>query len=216
LVNLWRTVRERLIQPMARAQGSPTSIARGTAIGTWVALTPTVGIQMFLVTVLAIPLRANLPIPLALVWVSNPFTVIPMYYSYYWLGTFVLGIETRGYRGLAASFSEQIAAIADQGLLTSLGILGAEVLWPLAVGSVILATAMAIPAYQVGLRLAARRRARMLREQARELDVQDPMGTAPASRQAPAPAPERRGGPTMSGDAPVDPPQANISETSRS
>ena len=196
-MTLWRTVRERLIQPMARAQGSPTSIARGAALGIWVALTPTVGVQMFLVTVLALPLRANIPIPLALVWVSNPFTVIPMYYSYYWLGTVVLGIETRGYRALAASFGEQIKAIADQSLLTGLGILGAEVLWPLAVGSVIIATVLAIPAYQIGLRLAARRRARMLREQARELDVQDPMGTVPASGQAPAHAPEYRGGPAM-------------------
>lgn len=214
-MTLWRTVRERLIQPLARAQGSPSSIARGSALGTWVAFTPTVGFQMFLVTVLALPLRANIPISIALVWVSNPVTVIPMYYSYYWLGTVVLGMETLGYRAIGASFTEAIVAMGSQEVLRGLGVLGAEVLWPLAVGSVIIATVLAIPAYQVGLRLAARRRARMLREQARAMDVQDPPGEAPASGSQPVPEPETRGGGKPMNNAPADAPPGNLSETTR-
>jgi hypothetical protein len=220
LVNLWRRVNERLIQPLARAQGSPTSIARGAALGTWIALTPTVGVQMFMVTVLSLPLRANIPIAIALVWISNPVTVIPMYYSYYWLGTVVLGIETRGYRALAAAFTEQIRAMGAEGeLLHSLQVLGAEVLWPLIVGSVIIASVLAVPAYQIGLRLAAKRRARMLREQVRALDVQDP--GEPVTVVGPPPVLGRPGGQGVPeglgvSDVPVVPPPANVSETSRS
>lgn len=215
-MRLWRTVRERLLQPLARAQGSPTSIARGAALGTFVALTPTVGIQMFLVTILALPLRANIPIPLALVWLSNPLTVIPMYYCYYWLGTLVLGLETRGYRALAMRFSEQMRAMGSQGPLASLQTLGAEVLWPLMVGSVILATVLAIPAYQIGLRLAARRRARMLREQAQALDVQDPLRPVPAPGPGLAPAPEKSGDSAAAQGTAGGSASADLSETSES
>ncbi|MFP4166373.1 MAG: DUF2062 domain-containing protein [Opitutales bacterium] len=47
---------------------------------------PLYGIQMLLGFFLALWLRANLPILLGLQWVSNPFTVIPIWYVAYRIG----------------------------------------------------------------------------------------------------------------------------------
>ncbi len=173
-MNLGTLVRERLIDPVRRAQGSPVSIARGTALGLWISFTPTVGIQMFLVTAIGIPLKANLPIAIALVWLSNPVTIIPLYYSYYWLGAVLLGEGARGYGELTEVLLRPIRAIEDgsTGFLDSLGLLGGEVLVPLMVGSVVVATALAIPGYHVALRMATRRLARRLEEEARAAAVE--------------------------------------------
>lgn len=47
--------------------------------------------QMWLSAALSIPLRVNLPLSVATVWVTNPFTMPPMFYGAYVLGTTILG-----------------------------------------------------------------------------------------------------------------------------
>ena len=68
------------------------SIALGTAIGVFIGLTPTVGIQMMLVGLLAVCtyrlFQFNRVAALITVYVSNPLTTIPIYYFAYWVGTF--------------------------------------------------------------------------------------------------------------------------------
>ena len=41
----------------------------------------------------ASPVRANLPVALACVWLSNPLTYVPMFYFAYKLGCWLLGVE---------------------------------------------------------------------------------------------------------------------------
>ncbi|WJG10903.1 DUF2062 domain-containing protein [Aliiglaciecola sp. LCG003] len=48
--------------------------------------------QMWLAAASAIPLRVNLPLSIATVWITNPFTMPPMFYGAYLLGSFVLGV----------------------------------------------------------------------------------------------------------------------------
>ena len=56
-------------------------------LGMVVALMPLVGVQMLVVTVLAVFfLRANLPVLIALQWISNPLTMGPIYYADYQIG----------------------------------------------------------------------------------------------------------------------------------
>lgn len=66
------------------------NVAKGVAIGLFYAFIP-LPIQMFLAAVTAIILRANLPVSLALVWVSNPITIPPMLYLAYKVGVLIIG-----------------------------------------------------------------------------------------------------------------------------
>ena len=48
---------------------------------------------MWLSAGLAIPFRVNLPLSVATVWVTNPFTIPPIFYGAYKVGTTVLGTK---------------------------------------------------------------------------------------------------------------------------
>jgi len=188
-VKLWAAVRRNLVDPILRAQGTPTSLARGAALGTWLTFTPTVGIQMFLAALVALPLRANLPVALALIWLSNPLTIIPLYYAYYWVGTLLLALPARSYRELAQTFASLFRSLEKGGFLESLRSLGSEVLWPVIVGSLVIATVCTFPAYRITLWLALRRQARVIREAAAALSVEArPVNAAPGTA-APVPTP---------------------------
>jgi uncharacterized protein (DUF2062 family) len=66
------------------------SIAKGVAIGLFLAFVP-LPIQMLLAALLAIIFSANLPIAVALTWVTNPFTFLPINYFIYKVGQRLLG-----------------------------------------------------------------------------------------------------------------------------
>ena len=71
---------------------SAHSIALGTAIGVAIGMTPTVGIQMIIVVVVAFLTRPffyfNRMAGVLAVYISNPLTIVPIYYFLYWVGTF--------------------------------------------------------------------------------------------------------------------------------
>ncbi|MEC7394261.1 MAG: DUF2062 domain-containing protein [Verrucomicrobiota bacterium] len=60
--------------------------------GLWIAMLPIVGLQMLVVFLLAILLRANLPVIVALQWISNPLTMGPIYFADYQIGMTFLGL----------------------------------------------------------------------------------------------------------------------------
>ena len=60
------------------------------AVGLFFAFWP-VPFQMWLAAAMAIPFRVNLPLSVATVWISNPFTMPPIFYSAYIVGTKVMG-----------------------------------------------------------------------------------------------------------------------------
>lgn len=66
------------------------STAGGVAVGLFVMFMPPVG-QILLATAAAIRLRVNLPIAVALVWLSNPLTFPPLYYFAYLIGCLLIG-----------------------------------------------------------------------------------------------------------------------------
>lgn len=154
---------------------SPRRIAWGVFLGTIVAWTPTLGFQIMLYVGIATLLRANKVAGIPILFISNPFTAVPLYWSCWKLGDFVVnGGSSDGSTGAAAldrlGAANEAAAETDwwtdlwtaefwESLGQTLLDMGLE-LW---VGSLIIGVLMAIPMYfltLVGVR--AYRRARGL------------------------------------------------------
>ena len=68
------------------------SISKAFAIGLFCAFIP-VPFQMAIAAPLAIWFSANLPVSVALVWITNPLTMPPIFYACYKLGAIILGVS---------------------------------------------------------------------------------------------------------------------------
>lgn len=66
------------------------SVARAAAIGLFWAMVP-MPFQMIPAALCAIRFRANLAMSMALVWLTNPLTMPPLYYAGYRVGRWLLG-----------------------------------------------------------------------------------------------------------------------------
>lgn len=86
----------RALRPVSRWLHDPElwhlhrrSVAGATFIGLFVAFIP-VPFQMLLAALLAVVSRCNLPMSVALVWITNPITMPPIFYFAYRLGAWLL------------------------------------------------------------------------------------------------------------------------------
>ena len=157
------------IAALLRAKDSPERLALGAAIGMFVGLTPTVGVQMAMVVlVAAIPkLKFNVPLACAMVWISNPLTMIPLYYGMYWLGVLLLSRREMHFDKFETTVQALIDSIKNgesllesawQGL-TGMFSIGMHIAMPMWIGGTVLGILSAIPTYIVVLHLVRRRRA---------------------------------------------------------
>jgi uncharacterized protein (DUF2062 family) len=69
------------------------SVAKAFAVGLFFAFMP-VPFQMILAAGTAIIVHANLPLSIALVWITNPLTMPAIFYFCYLAGTWILGAPT--------------------------------------------------------------------------------------------------------------------------
>ena len=70
------------------------SAAGGFGIGLFFAFWP-VPFQMWLSAFAAIPLRVNLPLSVATVWLTNPITMPPIFYGAYKVGNYCVRNRNR-------------------------------------------------------------------------------------------------------------------------
>ena len=107
-------------------------IARAFAVGlffTWVPFP----FQTLMAATLAVLLRANLPISVGLVFITNPITIPPLFYGAYWIGSKILN------QPLVSFHLELTGAWATSTL---------ETIWqPLVLGSFLLAVVSSIIGY---------------------------------------------------------------------
>jgi len=66
-------------------------VARAFALGLFVAFLP-FPVHTALAPLAALLIRANVPVAFATIWISNPFTIVPIFFFAYWLGTVILGV----------------------------------------------------------------------------------------------------------------------------
>ena len=77
---------------------------------------PIVGIQMLVVFFLAMIVRANLPIIIALQWISNPLSMGPIYFADYQIGRIffrLVGIKYEKNKLLSAEFNWSDFSFSD-------------------------------------------------------------------------------------------------------
>jgi uncharacterized protein (DUF2062 family) len=109
------------------------SISLAMLIGVFLAFMP-IPFQMVLAAILALWIRCNLPLSVSLVWITNPLTIAPIFFTTYQLGLWILDIPKMHIPHDNFSFSllqEEIMLI-----------------WkPLLVGSLVTATILSIISY---------------------------------------------------------------------
>ena len=168
---LIRLTRLKLLIPILRSKHPPEYTARGVLVGMAWAMTPLVGIQMYTVFMTWLIARKlfkwdfSLIVGLAWTWVTNVFTMLPVYYAFYLTGQVMLGNwnDLSGYN----SFVEAYFRTFDEGLGTWETVQMYAVMivkdWGLAmaVGSLPWAALGGWLGYKFGLAYAMRRAARL-------------------------------------------------------
>ena len=90
--------------------------------------------QMISAAICAILIRANLPLSIALVWISNPFTMAPIFYFNYRVGSYLLGFNPDASLSFEMSWHWLTHTLGD--------------LWvPLFAGSFLVGSTLAITSY---------------------------------------------------------------------
>ena len=119
-------LKSRWLKPFAHLFAHPSlwhlnrrSAPRALGVGLFVAFVVPVG-QFALAALLAVPLRANVPLTAAATLVSNPLTYPPIYIGAYKLGTFLLDRSPHdGAHDLAKSFGSTLLEVSGP---TALGL----------------------------------------------------------------------------------------------
>jgi hypothetical protein len=155
---------QRFLRWLVFLRGSPEAIARGVAIGVFVAFTPTIGIQVALAAFLATLLNANRPAAMVPVWITNPLTISPIFGFTYVVGSWLCpgpsSADVAGaLHGLAGKLSRhEFWDMSDQ--LREVLSLSRDVLFPLSVGGVLVGLVGSLAAYALTLRFVSRSRRR--------------------------------------------------------
>ncbi|MDR2902405.1 MAG: DUF2062 domain-containing protein [Lactobacillales bacterium] len=110
--NIWRLIKMKLVTPILRSPHPPEYKARGVAVGLAWSMTPLVGIQMWLVFMTWVSAKKifkwdfSLVLGLAWTWVTNVFTLPPIYYGFYVTGQWMRGKSIGGYQNLSQLIEE--------------------------------------------------------------------------------------------------------------
>jgi uncharacterized protein len=142
----WRRTRRLVVNQVLHANDPPHRLALGVAIGVFVTFTPTIGFQMMLVLFLAWLFRANKAVGLPVVWLSNPATLVPIYWPCYQLGRWLLQappIRAAWWNSIThppAGWAERVEFYWTR---------FTEVFWPLWVGGIVIGLSAAYLTYYV-------------------------------------------------------------------
>jgi uncharacterized protein (DUF2062 family) len=123
---------------LARTESHTDAVARGLALGVFIGLTPTFGLQLFIAFALACVLRQNKLATFVGVWVTNPLTAPLIYSIEYEIGRLLLG--------LPAVYAQNVFDFQLNWYM------GARVFVPIILGSLALGIPSAIIAYVLALR----------------------------------------------------------------
>ena len=185
---------------------SSRQIAAGVALGVFVAFTPTIGVQTVSALALATLLKVSRIPAAVMVYITNPITLVPIYWSSYVVGAFVCGFFGMNVLGVG-EFVQAFSGIREFGgfraageFMRIMGVYGVRMSIPLWVGCVLLGLAAAAVVYPITLRIVeghrvihAQRVARKLQRKSHEAEDDEEIEVEVAA--VAARTPERAEGP---------------------
>ena len=158
-----RQIERFIVYRILHADDTPHRLALGVGLGVFIAWTPTIGLQMVLVILLATICRANRPVGIPVVWITNPITAAPIYYINFRLGGYLLGLfgerATMEYEQLKEmlygfhSFSHILSNLFNADFWGELFLLFRNISVELWVGSIILALFFGIISYIISYKV---------------------------------------------------------------
>ena len=107
----WIRLRQFVVYRILHIDDTPHRIAFGVAIGLFVAVTPTIGLQMVIGAMLATALRANKVLPVALAWITNPVTAVPVFYFNWLVGHALLSGNLEQNEAVRNTLSTTVAEV---------------------------------------------------------------------------------------------------------
>ena len=82
---------KKLVLNLILSHASPEEVAQGFALGTFISMTPLLGLHTLLAVIAAALLKKNEIATILGAWVVNPLTLFPIYYFTYRMGHLILG-----------------------------------------------------------------------------------------------------------------------------
>jgi uncharacterized protein (DUF2062 family) len=128
-----------MVVRFVRLRGLPEEIAKGVALGIFIGMTPTFGLQMAIALFFAYLLRENRLAAVLGVWITNPVTAPFIYAIEYEMGRILLGMQR-------AHFPQELTVKAYT-------VLGWNVLYPLWLGGILSGLVLGALSYFLTLRL---------------------------------------------------------------
>jgi len=129
---------------------SAHTIALGAAIGVFIAMTPTIGIQMMLIFFITSLLRASRVAGVPMAWITNPATIPPIYAFNLYVGALMVGGSDR----MLADFQKAAGSIVSEDLpwwdlVKQWWDVVMKVALPLWVGSIVVGLVSGVAAYVI-------------------------------------------------------------------
>jgi len=90
LATVWFRFRKFLLHKILHADDTPHAIALGVGIAVLVGFFPLIGIQTIIAIALAALFRANKAVCIPVVWITNPATIVPIFYGCLAVGRFIM------------------------------------------------------------------------------------------------------------------------------
>lgn len=145
----------KLIVRLLELDDTPKEIARGIAIGVFIAMTPTVGIQMITIAIACTIFHGNRLAGVSMAWISNPLTIVPIYWLDYVIGSFILRAPLISKSEIAKLVELESTSMFGMffEFLGNLGSMTVDLAGPMFLGGVIVGIVCAIPSYYIFLPL---------------------------------------------------------------
>lgn len=120
LHRLWPRLKRLVVHNVLHLDDTPHRIGMGVFLGFFIGFTPTIGLQLVLYFALCFLLRANTVSGLVPIWFTNPVTAVPVFYTNWRVGSFLLTGRLETSEASRAAISTLVDGANEIGLLQSL------------------------------------------------------------------------------------------------